>query len=126
MSRWFVLFLIVLLPLRGWCADRMAVSMAVGQLSAHSAGISQFAIPRDCPMMHAADASMANPFEAGVVNEVVYNDQQCQACQLCMSLAPHETQIVKPTTSKSSAVKQGCLDNFASADRAPDEKPPIS
>ncbi len=126
MSRWFILFLIILLPMRGWCADRMSVSMAAGQLSAHSAGISQFAMPRDCPLMHAADASMATPFEAGAVNEGANNDQQCQACQLCMSLAPHEVQITKPTSSKSSAVEHTCLDDFASADRAPAEKPPIS
>jgi hypothetical protein len=49
MGRLFVILLILVLPLRGWSAQRTAIQMIPSLMAATTAGIQ--AMPADCPMM---------------------------------------------------------------------------
>ncbi len=131
MSRLFIIILIALLPLRGWCADRMAIQMASTELAMNSESAGAASGHRNCPMISGTDASPTEPALAGDLptdssSEETQLDQSCQACQLCMALAPYEIPVAKTSASQSSAVEIACADRFDSADRARTVKPPIS
>jgi hypothetical protein len=73
MARFLVILLIMLLPLRGWTAERMAVQMAHAQAVAEAMDLHPAPVdmPLDCPMMQEPDKSLTG----------------CQSCQLCMAMA---------------------------------------
>ncbi len=102
----------ILLPIRGWSAERMAVYMAAAAV--------QSAMPEDCPMrIQAAEA------ETNASPTAPKNDRSCQACQLCMSWAAQETPA--PTDPAPIAFSHAApyADRFASIDLARLVKPPI-
>ena len=82
MSRCFVLLLMVLLPLRGWAGDLMAVDTALARAgNQHAAAV----MPPDCPMHAQAAASAAevdaDPDTAGG------GMPGCGSCELCVPVA---------------------------------------
>jgi hypothetical protein len=121
MRRFCILLLIALLPLRGWSAGDMAVQMAVGELASASIGAMHGAMPEHCLMM-----SEAGTPADGVVLGDGQAERGCQACQLCMSLAPYEVLTVRVMSFPSSGVYTPRSNRFNSAERARALKPPIS
>jgi hypothetical protein len=121
-----LVLLIVLLPLRGWSAERMADHMAAtGASTAHAMG----AMPADCPMMMqmAAMASLADKsFTDDGGTTSTPTDRTCQSCQLCMSLAAPETPAVQAVSPAPQSVAVHRADSFASAYLPRSIKPPIS
>ncbi|MEY4565026.1 MAG: hypothetical protein RLZZ618_4303 [Pseudomonadota bacterium] len=136
MRRLLVLFMICLLPLRGWAGDLMGIEMslqaAVGTVGAHAAPH----MPPNCLMHVASDAAsstagpsagkaaMAGPGDAGHPSSG--STDGCNACDLCLPIAQM-------------AAAPGSVGHFAghvqsaargpaslSASPAPTIKPPIS
>lgn len=72
MTRFLVILLVMLLPLRGWSVERMEVQMAHSQVVAQSSDSYPLTadMPMDCPMM----------------DESAKGFTGCQSCQLCMAL----------------------------------------
>lgn len=114
-SRLFILVLIVLLPLRAWSVERMAVHMAAGEVAV-VAGEPAAAMLADCPMhMTAADNSTEPQADRG-----------CQSCQLCMSLSPATLPLIKAPGLRPLVAASPHADRYASAELARLVKPPIS
>lgn len=114
-SRYLILVLIALLPLRAWSVERMAVHMAGNEVAA-AAGVALAAMPADCPMhMTAAEDNTEHQAERG-----------CQSCQLCMSLSPATLPLLKAPGLRPLAAASPPADRYASADLARLVKPPIS
>jgi hypothetical protein len=111
-----ITLLIVLLPIRGWSAERMAVYMAGASV--------QSAMPDDCPMKMGA-SSTEQRLDERATDSGHKSDRSCQACQLCMAFAAQETPVL--TTPASEAVSHAVplADRFASVDPARLAKPPI-
>lgn len=113
-----IALMLVLLPLRGWAGDVMAVSMAASAVAQAKMGniTSQASMSEDCAM-HAPqstdDASAA------------YCDK-CDTCELCLAVAnltPASRTAIKSARQTSPSAFNA---NFSSAARAPGFKPPIS
>ena len=124
----FVALMIVLLPLRGWVGDAMAMTP-----EAHAMPASH---PGHMPAAHAdladchgqadmAHAEHGNP-EAHDAHAATSDCGSCSACQICHSVAlapmlPVFAADVQPASAPQSATRE-----LASAERAPGYKPPIS
>lgn len=131
MTRIFILaLLIVLLPLRGWTAERMADHMA-----ANSGAAAQHAttgsMPADCPMMMLQMAAKAGATQDAAPDDdsgatTTPSERTCQSCQLCMSLAAPHTTATQAVSPAPQTVAVHRADRFASADLAQVNKPPIS
>ena len=110
-SRFFILLLIVLLPLRGWNADLMGTQMAANQA----------VMSADCPMMAGMQAS---------THDSTHDDSEaqrsCQSCQLCMPLIALESLTIDTFTVKPQAPQAHHLARFVSAELVRAVKPPIS
>jgi hypothetical protein len=115
-----ILFLIAVLPLCGWSAQRMATGMAISQFSTSQGGM-----PADCPMV----AKVAATSEKST-DHSTYGDSghrlNCQTCQLCMFFAMPVTPTVPIVAPQPSTANTLLVDRFASADLARLAKPPIS
>jgi hypothetical protein len=114
-SRFFILLLIVLLPLRGWSSDFMGTQMAAGQ----------GAMSSDCPMMAGEMVEMQ-----GAHSDTTRTDgdvqRSCQSCQLCMPLIAQESLTVDSFVVKPQAPQAHHLSRFVSAELERHVKPPIS
>ncbi len=138
MRRLFLILMIALLPVRGWAADMMAVSMAAQQMHAVQfvqSGIDgqngsaplvrqvQPAMSADCPMM-AMLAGKSGRDAGDETGSSVF--KVCTTCQLCMGLVTGYVPSGPSMTPLPPAAL--CLDgaSFSSAERAPGFKPPIS
>jgi hypothetical protein len=124
MRRFFLVLLIVLVPLRVWAAEGMTVKMAGMQLSAAAmaAGEQVKAMPLDCPMMAKAggmqdDQQSDNPSQSRT---------SCQSCQLCMALAAPQTLNLAAPEMIKSGLHIWHPFSYTSADIARDVKPPIA
>lgn len=121
MARLLLILLVMLIPLRGWSAERMAVQMTSSQVHVAAAGgpVSVAAMPADCPML-------AQPaWDAEKSPAPSKSHAGCQTCQLCMSLA---TQSFSPTSLlayERHAPPVAASASFLSADLARQVKPPI-
>ncbi len=117
--------LIALLPLRGWMADAMSMEMAVQQLQqAQHTPDAKASMPADCPKQaggaQAQTGSEPIPVSGGIPCH------GCGSCELCLpmsllALAALPLPLVMPQTAPPTAGER-----FASAERAPGFKPPIS
>lgn len=116
MRRWFFLLLIVLLPLRGWIGDAMAMQMALPDPHAHVSAPA-LAGAGDCNG-HAGAQDAGDPIDGA----------HCDTCTLCQSC---HTVAVLPAPEWLAATQAGpvapaaTMHVFASADRALFLKPPI-
>ena len=97
--------MIALLPLRGWVGDTMAVHSGV----AAAAG----AMPADCPMLAQAD----NTASAACA---------CDSCALCLPLVAVASRVDATAQAPVRDRAAANPDRFASAERVPGFKPPIS
>ncbi len=121
----FVAIMIILLPLRGWAGQSMAVDMAAQQLVmaiAVATSAETAPMPPDCPMLAGSGAEMEHTDTAAAD----LHCDNCNTCQLCLTLgslthAPLPAQAFVPFYKPQTLSIQ-----FLSADTAPGHKPPIS
>lgn len=119
MARFFILFLIALLPLRGWTAERMVFAMDAAPVALSlsvDAGMSE-----EC----ALHMEMASAHQAS--EPAHHSDHKgCESCQLCMPLVALAADLVVAVAANPEAVPVTRNRHFVSADPARDVKPPIS
>jgi hypothetical protein len=120
MHRWFLLVLIALLPLRGWVADGMAVQM-LGQRTAAVAAAQHHAAGADC-------AQHAGMEAAGGHQQAAAHDDcpTCASCQACSAVVVLLGSSIAATLAFGTQPPLLEPRRFASAERAPAFKPPIS
>ena len=123
-----IALMIVLLPLRGWAGNAMAIDMAAQQVlvaqssEANTAAIgAESAMPVDCPMhMQPLDDRADQAGTAGA------HCHSCDTCQLCLAMASWaHSEWPAGTMSRPGAPLLAGHD-FRSADSAASFKPPIS
>jgi hypothetical protein len=121
MGRLLVILLVMLLPLRGWSAERMAIQMTSSQVAIEIAGeqVSLAAMPEDCPMLaqQAVDIEKSPSPSKSLAG--------CQTCQLCMSLAGQIDLPSNISTYERQAPPVIANVSYVSADLARLAKPPI-
>lgn len=130
MRHLLIALMVVLLPLRGWVGDAMALDMAAQQLHAMqtiaaSAGTqsangifdadSLTAMPADCEML----AAPADP-------QTAPHCTACDTCKLCLPLAAWSHGASIPSSAWPPALPHWQGGDFRSATAAPALKPPIS
>lgn len=135
MRRLAFILLILLMPLRGWAGDAMAIQMALHPGVPHAAATE--AAPGS--EHHGATAQADHRNQAQPANAVdctdhaaadsAAPDSHCQTCTMCQ--ACHSLAITLPASALPGAEPLNALpllpaQFFASADRAPGLKPPIS
>ena len=120
MSRVFIIFLIALLPLRGWSLERMMFQMDMDAPSVTVASESDTAMSPDCAMhmgmnsnVHDADTDQGQQHKG------------CQACQLCMPLVTLDMPFALAITPLPHAMPTLHPRLFVSADAVRHAKPPI-
>lgn len=117
----FIAFLLVLLPLRGWIGDAMAMDMLI---QAHDSA-SVHAAPQghvDCPE-HAAMHSPADPVDLQA--QPGADCGSCGGCQICHSAAMPALAALAPAPEMTPAALMPMSVRFASVAPAPGFKPPI-
>lgn len=132
MQRWFLILMLVLLPLRGWSAQLMGLQMGM-QTGAMHAPVSMpdrsmapledmhaSDMPADCPM-HLASASAQPAADA----QPDSHHGSCQACQLCMPLALLATEPLRMGAQHGPLPLPQAQLRFVSAELAQVAKPPI-
>ena len=123
-----VALMIVLLPLRGWAGNVMAVDMAAQQvLMAQTATVdtaiaAESAMPADCPMQAQAAADKSS--DAAQTTGSHCNG--CNTCQLCLTLASFTWTHSPAGPIKPHAAPSAIGIRFSNADSVASLKPPIS
>ena len=124
MARLFILFLIALLPLRGWTAERMVFQMERGTPVGVLSQATDDAMSEDCAL-HMQMAQMASGHAA--TDAAHGSDHKgCQSCQLCMPLAGLHSAAPLAVAAIPQVLPLTRSSRFVSADAARDVKPPIS
>jgi hypothetical protein len=127
MSRWLLLLMIALLPLRGWVGEAMAAEMSAQQVQANRAAavVSQV----QAPLHHAAHDDCiehASDPRAGPAAAESSDCPACAMCQACSAMAlvsfVEKCGAAAPRQQRPTSVEA----RFASADEARGFKPPIS
>ena len=132
MRRWLFVFLIMLLPLRGWVGDAMAIQMALPGQHDPASGAMQYA---DRDAKHAVislDASAAvgdcgghtGVPDAGDASDSVHCEA-CAMCQTCHTVAVLQLPDLLAVAPASPVSPSAPMQVFASADRTLLLKPPI-
>ena len=144
--RIFVLALmILLLPVRGWMGDVMAVEMAVGSLVANNSATNAYATGSsdqeslnlavshaECPdhagMSMVKSDDLTDDPNASQSNDASTHGQcsHCSACNICHSIALMETFPLLAALAQPHQLRPVSGLQFASATTAPHLKPPIS
>ena len=142
MRHLLVILMIALLPLRGWAGDAMATGMAAGQV----AQMQQRQIATKSIASYADVVSVKADFdhETAVLDAVRTvadcaghgaedtdhgggsHCDTCSACQACHTVALAHAAHKVSSTFQAFALPQSAVDQFASADAALRQKPPIS
>jgi hypothetical protein len=121
MGRLLVILLVMLIPLRGWSAERMVIQMAYSQTVAEvaDAQMSMDGMPADCPMLAQAESKSdksTSPAKGFV---------GCQTCQLCMTLGSFSFPQIQISAHRTEVRPDFSRARFSSADLALQVKPPI-
>ena len=121
MARLFILFLIALLPLRGWTAERMVFQMERGTPVVVLSQAADNAMSDDCALhMQMASGHAAKDTAHGS------DHKGCQSCQLCMPLAGLHSAAALAVATIPQVLPLMRSSRFVSADPAQGVKPPIS
>ena len=143
----FLALMLVLLPLRGWAGNVMAINMAAGMGTATAAAAttaerhapadnaaSQSAMPADCPMHTQALAAGApgDSRNESVASAVVNPSNQasayctsCDTCELCLAVANPAAAAWALSQTERHIVPVAFNTSFTSAASASNLKPPI-
>lgn len=125
MRRFIIILLVLLLPIRAWSADRMALpaahslaATAIAELHSAMGEMTDMVEMAECPMAHSvADSDGDTPASK--------SHSACQTCQLCMPLTPRTELSLALVEHKPQAPLVLATVYFTSADRARLAKPPI-
>ena len=138
MRHLFFILMIALLPLRGWVSDAMATGMATAQVQqqseaktaathAHEAGMNAH---QDTETLVAEAAQTAGDCSGHAFGEDEHSDDThcntCSACQACHTVALSTSTGELITTFNPRTLPRAAVTQFVSAERALDQKPPIS
>ena len=124
MRHLLLILMIALLPLRGWASETMAVSMAVEQLVvAQMQTVDEAGMPTDCPFFGQASKTSTTDTHSETVSPLC---KGCTTCQLCMALVTGYPPMLGAAIELPHAQRLTTSASFASAERAPGFKPPIS
>lgn len=125
MTRLFILFLIALLPLRGWSVQSMVFQMGAQTVAVQAPSL-DIAMGEDCAlhMQQAAAAQGLVPQASDASHKPEHKG--CQSCQLCMPLAALAAANSLALVPQPQAMPSVGSSRFVSAERARDVKPPIS
>jgi hypothetical protein len=118
MGRLLVIFLVMLIPLRGWSAERMVIQMAYSQTVA-DAQMSMDGMPADCPMLAQAES------KSDKSTSPAKGFAGCQTCQLCMTLASLSFPQIQLSAHRTEVHPDSSRARFSSADLTLQVKPPI-
>lgn len=121
MRRSILLLMLVLLPLRVWASDAMALRMVqvdMATLQAAVTAVADQAMPDDCPMMSLATPASDDDHDPSTANA------HCTACHLCAAAAADTTHAAQPRPLAGSMPEPAA--RFLSADARLVLKPPIS
>lgn len=123
-----IALMIVLLPLRGWAGNAMAVDMATQQVlmmqdsaASTAAKLAVSSMPADC-QMH----GQAVDDKADQVSPAGAHCHSCDTCQLCHALASWTHPDWRATANGRPGAPLLAGSGFRSADTAASFKPPIS
>ncbi len=124
MRRLVLIFMLVLLPLRGWTADAMgsAILMPVNPMPVTSVLASQ--IPASAEATAHTDC-MGHEASEEVATQGDNTCPTCTLCQLCHTVALSAPIVNVTSASVPFALPQTTLPRYASADAALRIKPPI-
>ena len=127
MRHLILILMIALLPLRGWTADVMTVSMAVQQVATHSLD-TEASDPFDAGLMAGmpADCAMQMAWTQAPEDGSVPAGHGCTTCQLCMAVVTGYPTLPFSTGPLPQALQHMGSTSFTSAERASGFKPPIS
>jgi len=118
MRRLFIALMIVLLPVRGWLGDAMAMEMTQHALHA---GTAATAMAPDC---HGAAAQ--SPDETSPPAASHDGCGTCTACQVCHTVALADVLLARPARGAPHVLAPAPATGFISAEPARGFKPPIS
>ncbi|MCZ4312935.1 hypothetical protein O4H66_05915 [Comamonadaceae bacterium G21597-S1] len=135
MRRFFFILMIALLPLRGWVGDAMAMQMALPGGMAHASapetatGATHAHAHHGAAADHQRHAAASGDCTDHADGDATVSDAHCQTCTVCQTC--HTVAITVPlvgteATEPMTAAPLTAQSRFASADRAPGLKPPIS
>lgn len=126
-----VALMIVLLPLRGWAGNAMAVEMAAQQVLttqtaalANLAATAESAMPADCKMT--MQTQTGKSLDNGSADSAGSSCSDCSTCQLCLAIGSVSLTSVTAHAFESPAAPIAVRISFSNADRAASLKPPIS
>ena len=124
----FIALMIVLLPLRGWAGNAMAVDMAAQQVSMAQTSVARTAamtaasaMPADCPMHMQALDDKAD--QDGTTKLYCHS---CDTCELCLALASWTHTAWAAGAMSRPAAPLLMANDFRSAAATASFKPPIS
>lgn len=132
MLRWILLLTIALLPLRGWIGDAMAGERAAQVAAVHAAAVHHDEASVVSPTMGAGHdhVDCMDDVQAQVEGDHIAVAQgdcpTCSHCQACSGVALTSSAAISLPEGYDSLRPSASVDSFASADRAPGFKPPIS
>jgi len=116
--------MIALLPLRGWVSDVMAMDLASQSMAAAPSQV--HAGMDDCPEMHAGHGQAAVPPAPEQADTHASGDcSHCSVCQICHSVALTPMLPLLPLPVLATVMPVSSQPLYASAERAPGDKPPI-
>jgi hypothetical protein len=121
MCRLLVILLVILLPLRGWSAERMSIQMTLNQPAVEAAGMQVLAkgMPADCPMLGQLVSEAEKSFTSSK------SHSGCLTCQLCMSLAAQDISSPNLLPYERHVPPLSIAVSFVSAELTRQVKPPI-
>lgn len=136
MRHWFVLLLMVLLPLRGWSADAMQIHHGLKAPLAHSlhtpsasapvhldpASVAAAPAPADAPATHCHEIS---PSTQDTAPNDGHPPADCQTCDLCHGALLHNL-AMSVASAADFSLKPPARVPFASIHALPGHRPPIS
>jgi hypothetical protein len=117
-TRLLIIFMVLLLPLRGWAGDRMSIQMAAS--SSETRAVSE--MPAGCPMLAMAGGAKADAEST----QSPSGDGCCASCGLCTPLAEWADITLSIPTFAAHARPLAAGIDFISAPPTPALKPPIS
>ncbi|MDP2256615.1 MAG: hypothetical protein Q8K05_11255 [Polaromonas sp.] len=137
MRHLFLIILIALLPLRGWGSDAMATGMLATQVQqtatkiiadhAHEAGTQAHFDPETVVAEAAwTAADCAGHASGGKTHAADTHCESCSVCQACHSVALSPTAADVTAAFKLHTLPRTEVAQFASAETALGQKPPIS
>jgi len=140
MRHFFLILMIALLPLRGWVSDAMATDMAAAgaqqtqQVTAKSMAAALHESAEEATLHLQTAMTQAAPAAADCADHALGGEahapdahcDSCSACQACHTVALSPEAAAVAVIFDLRTLPRAAVAQFASAEAAPGQKPPIS